>query len=315
MTARTNAITTLSNTVAGINADLTVITDVNGKKTHQIDTGELRLSGGSFSTGGNFIATLGINATANVPLHVSRGNLSIASRTIPNPTTFVGATGANSNAYFSTAASRTDIVALLEGEVVVKDYVWVSGSLTTSDMRIKRDFSDLNDNESLERLRSIPVKRYGYRDTGSRGVEKTIGFIAQEVSKVVPEAVVVRSDFLPDVYKIIECEWREEDSAYGMSSDSIDGTTGTVFKFMVWKDEIFEEVESELREDGTFRMNRIWDNVFCYGRKVNDLNVVNKDKLFTLCFSAVQELDKICRRQDDKLNELEMEIHVLKEKV
>ena len=48
--------------------------------------------------------------------------------------------------------------------------------------------------------------------------------------------------------------------------------------------------------------------VFCVGREINDFHALDKSKLFTLNFSATQELDK-------KVIALENENKYLKEKI
>ena len=55
-------------------------------------------------------------------------------------------------------------------------------------------------------------------------------------------------------------------------------------------DEIVKEVVGN--SDNTFTFEEKWDNVFCYGREVDDFHTISKDKLFALNFSATQELDR-----------------------
>ena len=64
----------------------------------------------------------------------------------------------------------------------------------------------------------------------------------------------------------------------------------------------------------TFEKNGI---AFCYGKQVDDLHILDKQKLFALNFSATQEIDRIQQRQildisgnkvDIELNKIDIEL-------
>ena len=55
-------------------------------------------------------------------------------------------------------------------------------------------------------------------------------------------------------------------------------------------DEIMKEVVGN--SDNTFTFDRRYNNVFCYGKEVDDFHTLDKQKIFTLHHSAIQELDK-----------------------
>ena len=40
-------------------------------------------------------------------------------------------------------------------------------------------------------------------------------------------------------------------------------------------------------------MKKKWDEVFCYGKRVNDFLAIDKNKIFALGFSATQQIDRI----------------------
>ena len=52
-----------------------------------------------------------------------------------------------------------------------------------------------------------------------------------------------------------------------------------------------------MREDGKFEMDKVYDSVFIIGREVDDLNILDKQKIFALHHSAIQELDKTVEAQ------------------
>ena len=61
-------------------------------------------------------------------------------------------------------------------------------------------------------------------------------------------------------------------------------------------------------KDNTFTFDASYNNVFCYGKEVDDFHTLNKSKLFAINFSATQELDR-------KVIALEEENKSLKEKL
>ena len=61
-----------------------------------------------------------------------------------------------------------------------------------SDERIKKDIVNVEDTKALVKLRQLQPKIYKYRDERDRGSIGVIGFIAQQIADVIPEASVRR---------------------------------------------------------------------------------------------------------------------------
>ena len=69
-----------------------------------------------------------------------------------------------------------------------------SGSFTNiSDTRIKKDIEDIDDEDSLNKILLIEIKKYKYIDE-SKGTNFITGFIAQQVLEVIPEAVQIATE-------------------------------------------------------------------------------------------------------------------------
>ena len=64
-------------------------------------------------------------------------------------------------------------------------------------------------------------------------------------------------------------------------------------------------------QDNTFTFDKHYNNVFCYGKEVDDFHTLAKQKLFTVNFSATQEIDKIQQEEKTKLAAAEERISVL----
>ena len=74
-------------------------------------------------------------------------------------------------------------------------------------------------------------------------------------------------------------------------------------------------------EPKSFIFDNSWNYIFCYGKEVDDFHTLDKQKLFTLNFSATQEIDRIQQAEkvklaaaEAKLAAAEVEIAALKAK-
>ena len=77
-----------------------------------------------------------------------------------------------------------------------------------SDERIKQDIVLANDNTSLNKLRKIETYWYDYIVPTKRTEHKVLGFIAQQVSAELHEAVSLGFEYLPNELRFIEnCTW------------------------------------------------------------------------------------------------------------
>ena len=194
--------------------------------------------------------------------------------------------------------------------------VWMTETLfVTSDNRIKTNIVDVPDNLALQQLRSIPCRYYEYIDKLNRGSDKTIGFIAQEVKTVMPMAVTQQKDIIPDIYKNINCTWTSMNDKFNMSSTDLPNVNGIKYKFYVSNaTDASDEKEIILtgNSDNTFTFDMQYINVFCYGKEVDDFNILDKNKLFTLNFSATQEIDRIQQTHITEIESLKAEVSTLK---
>lgn len=161
----------------------------------------------------------------------------------------------------------------------------------TSDERIKKNISEINDGEALERLRSIQPKKYQYVDTVAKGEGEVYGFIAQEVRQVFPEAVALDRDYVPDVYKLVTPDMTRRRlnipnsrngiikiiGMKGPKDIQVTALSGTVVEFPP------SAILAEDLKDGA---------VFVYGYEVDDFHCMKKDFLWAINFAASQEMDR-----------------------
>ena len=74
-------------------------------------------------------------------------------------------------------------------------------------------------------------------------------------------------------------------------------------------DQVMREIVGN--EDNTFTFDKKYNNIFCYGKEINDFHTLDKQKLFALNFSATQEIDKIQQAEKTKLAAAEAKIATL----
>ena len=73
-----------------------------------------------------------------------------------------------------------------------------NGSFTTvSDERIKKDIVDIDDEVGLEKILLVQPKTYKYMDE-TKGTHNVIGFIAQQIKEIIPEAVQIGGGVIPN---------------------------------------------------------------------------------------------------------------------
>jgi len=190
--------------------------------------------------------------------------------------------------------------------------IWIGGTsaglTVSSDERIKENITEVPDNLALQMLRDIDCNYYEYKDK-SAGTQKTIGFIAQQVKEHLPMAVSLQKSIIPNEMRVLEANW----DGLNMSSDLTD-VSGVKYRFYVSNDPSGnDEVKKEIvgNEDNTFTFDKHYNNVFCYGKEVDDFHTLDKQKLFTVNFSATQEIDKIQQEEKTKLAAAEERITAL----
>ena len=183
-----------------------------------------------------------------------------------------------------------------------------------SDIRIKKDIEDINDESALQMILAIEPKTYKYID-GNKSKERVYGFIAQQIKDVIPEAVVLIETVIPNIYKNCICE----DNKRIYIDVPID-TLGRYIeiygygKYKITKIELdYIEVVNDMHSkdipDG---------EQFVYGYEVKDFHTINKEYIFTLNVCATQELHRrieaqsvLLKSQDDRIKDLETKVAML----
>ena len=176
----------------------------------------------------------------------------------------------------------------LRASILCKNDILTFGALrAVSDERIKTNIQPSNN--CLEKVRQIEHKTYEYIDKYNKGYRNVYGFIAQQVKPILPEAVKIKTDFIPNIFEIGE----------------VKGNTLTIRK----NTNVSEKAKIKLingdKQEFVAKIKNVVDNktlvfienipegqYFVYGEEINDFHTLDKNTLFTVLFGAVQELDK-----------------------
>ena len=140
---------------------------------------------------------VGIGLSPSYPLHVMDGSSALTSFSYSMYFGILGTQGYYLTTVFDTTYNY--ISAYFNGVIIVGR--WIAA---VCDERIKGNLQDINDDTTLNQILAIQPKTYNYIDVATRGNEKVIGFSAQQVKEVIPEAVKLNKDFIPNIYKVFD---------------------------------------------------------------------------------------------------------------
>ena len=190
-----------------------------------------------------------------------------------------------------------------------------------SDRRIKKNIVTVPDNLSLGILRKLDAKYYNYIDEVSRGRNRTIGFIAQDVKEHIPEAVSIMTNFIPNEMRIVKPVWTQlPNGNFTMTLEDLKSEEPGKYRVMI--DVKINETTSENEfewvtgSDGkTFESDIPHEEIFLYGREVDDFHAIDKQKIFAIAYSALQQVDKTQQALVEKVAALEATVASLSDRL
>ncbi len=243
--------------------------------------------------------TLGIHRWSDSTNNIIYGDGLLAINKVSSPDTklHVGV-GADSiqglYRYFS--VNNNNLSSVSEAKIVdgicsvFESSVLVSGNISaTSDSRIKKDIIDIDDHSALKSIMEIQPKTYQYIDVASRGSNLVYGFIAQNIREILPHAVRLHVDVIPNIYRYADIQY---DTIYISDHHVIIGDMVYIIDMLNHGDEYKVIAVAE----HTITIDRMieGDQVFVYGKKVEDFHVLDKSSVYTMNVCATQILaDKI----------------------
>ncbi len=197
-------------------------------------------------------------------------------------------------------------------------YVEMLGAVLYSDQRIKEIVSRKDPQDALKLINRLVLTDYRMVDKVREGAGLKTGLIAQEVAKVLPEAVHSRTNFIPDIYaKASVVTYQTNDQTLHVTLTKPHGfTPGN--RVRLFDDQgILETKILAISDQNQFTVSstRPTSSLFVYGRQVDDFLAVDYDRLFTLGLGAIQALSKTVDQQAEALRQSQARVAELEQKV
>jgi len=253
--------------------------------------GDLQIFGALFQFGlgqypANTSATVGEMVLLGSPrLHLATANGGAAVTTLSARNVGIGTTNPT-QARLQVEGFNRDFgfIGGTKTSIYASDSIWGNGGFyTSSDKRIK-NISGVSDGASdLRTLMGVEVTNYSYKDVISKGKAEQKKVVAQQVETVFPQAVSKQTDVVADIYQKAPID-------KGWLQLATDLKKGERVKLIGDN----EQGTSEVLEVGAGKFRTQFspddDEVFVYGREVNDFRTVDYEAIAMLNVSATQQL-------------------------
>ena len=205
--------------------------------------------------------------------------------------------------------------------------IWITGECLfalNSDIRIKEDIQDINNDSALQKISAIEPKTYKYIDKIENGNKKVYGFIAQQVHKVIPEAVSLENAYIPNIMML--ADYNKEVITLPYIPDKVVIKIKDIIKCFDSNNNLVEVEVSKIINNISFKIKDLEkkyknNKIFVYGTYVEDFNILSNEHIYTLNVGATQELyrqikeqDNIIKFREEEINELEKQNKDLNEK-
>ena len=165
-----------------------------------------------------------------------------------------------------------------------------------SDARIKKVLGLSDSATALDSVKRLKLTEYEYVDQLAHGTEHRVGVIAQEAKLVLPDAVHLTREVVPDLFVMAASVQHDaQRRELALSLPKPHGLAlGDKVRYVGGKGR-FEKPVVALTGPASFVLGDIEQaesEVFVYGREVSDFHVVNYEDLFSTGLAAIQELAK-----------------------
>lgn len=190
--------------------------------------------------------------------------------------------------------------------------------IIASDKRIKTNISSIDSDNSYNILQNLNPVSFDYIDK-SGGPSKNIGFIAQEIEALLPNAISKQTNYIPNVYSFVSSSGTLFENStiltfnYNLSSVFVsspikfyDNTNKEYLGKIVDIESSSFKIQTESIES-----SHIQNSYFVYGTEVNDYLTIDKDAIFTINVNATKQLIKKVHTLQEKVDTYESRISTL----
>jgi len=197
--------------------------------------------------------------------------------------------------------------------------IYAAGGVATSDVFVA--FSDarakIHEEPPVEPylnfVDKIQVRQYSWVDKIEKDSRKKIGFFAQEIEEVLPDAVGTTTGIVPTIYR---------------QADAFTETTVTVKNHGITTEKKLEVVDPENGKtkidiikviDGDILEVKfekpVKDKLFVIGPEVDDSRLLNQDYLMAVSFGGLKELHELVKTQQKTIEALTSRLDALVEQL
>ena len=236
------------------------------------------------------------------------------------------------NAYFTYNSSNQrlsgggggggDISIWSECSILTQQSIIADNTWNPSDIRIKKNITDIDENDALQIIRKIKSRKYNLRDE-TKDRNSRYGFIAQELKECLPEAVSMMREFIPSELRVCNnVSWTTITDSSGNTNHKLtihdlnDSSGNQAYRFYVsndisGNDEGLKDIVSLEDDPQSFIFDAKYKNIFIYGKQVHDFLTVDKSVLITMVIPVIQNMDKVQQEEKTKLAFTKAKISVL----
>ena len=202
------------------------------------------------------------------------------------------------------------------------------GYSATSDRRIKKNIEDLDDVEALETVRALKPCKYDYKANYKKTQKKQIGFIAQEVQEVLPDAVHLVRDSLPNIQSNATVSLGNYDELSEVQNfifqldneptEVVVSVGDTLHVATPKHEELYANVigksnstvyELTFSYDQQEYLSNLESNtVYVLGTYIDDFHVLDKAKIWAVGLAALQQIDREHESQKNEMTSIESDI-------
>jgi hypothetical protein len=197
-----------------------------------------------------------------------------------------------------------------------------SSIIVFSDERIKKNIVPLNTDDSLVKVVALNPVSFNYIDRSkSAGDELQHGFLAQEVKKVIPEAVSTTRDFIPDVFCMVQITNGVAEpltNSYVFPASCKSATVVIAYNDLNTSLPLLIVDVPSNRQLRIVQVNcqEVPDGIyFIYGSQVDNYHILDNNVLMTHCIGAVKSIAEIQKKQQKEIDELRAIVSQLTAKI
>lgn len=199
-------------------------------------------------------------------------------------------------------------------------YVQAFGYGTMSDQRIKQIIDRSNSASDLDTVMKLQVTDYQMKAQVMKGNPVHKGLIAQEVEKVIPEAVLKSEAYVPEIFELAQ------QAEYDSDSRSLKVTMGKPHELAVGDMVMITSKDTKTDQSHYLKVTQVTDakafvvgdvvaeikKVFVFGKQVKDFRSVDYNRVYTTGIGAIQQLKK---EKDAEVKSLKEENEALKTRI